>query len=83
MGGLQLAKPAPLVGERQQWHNGEGGGSSKESMVAAERRGSSGRKESGCHGKGGGGLWRVVLGKFGLVRFRAIFARLETGQSGP
>ena len=25
----------------------------------------------------------LVLGKFGLVRFRAIFAGPETGQSGP
>ena len=25
----------------------------------------------------------LVLGKFGLVQFQAIFARLETGQSGP
>ena len=25
----------------------------------------------------------LVLGKFGLVQFQAIFARPETGQSGP
>ena len=36
MGGLQLAKPTPLVGERQQW---QGSSSSKESMAVAERRG--------------------------------------------
>ena len=30
------------------------------------------------------GVWLVVvLGKFGLVWFWAIFARPETGQSGP
>ena len=39
MGGLQLAKPTPLVGERQRRHDGEGSSSSKESVAAAERRG--------------------------------------------
>ena len=32
---------------------------------------------------GGQGTSVVVLGKFGLVRFRAIFAGPETGRSGP
>ena len=39
MGGLQLAKPAPLAGERWWWQDGEGSSSSKESVVAAEMRG--------------------------------------------
>ena len=39
MGWLQLAKPAPLVGERQWQQDREGSGSSKESVAVAERRG--------------------------------------------
>ena len=51
MGGLQLAKPTPLAGERAVAARWRG-------WCQQKGEGSGGRKESGCHGKGGGGPWR-------------------------